>query len=68
MADSEHSSGAALRGRAKRPGEAAAFRARVDERLRNLEAQLAEIKGRVDGLLFFVAASVLAQALLRLAA
>jgi hypothetical protein len=29
-------------GRARRVGEAAAFRARVDERLRSLEAELAE--------------------------
>jgi hypothetical protein len=53
-------------GRARRVGEAAAFRARVDERLRSLEAELAELKSRINGLLFFIAGTVIAQALLRL--
>jgi hypothetical protein len=48
-----------------RRGEAAAFRARVEERLNNLEAQLAELKGRINGLLFMIAGTVLAQTLLR---
>ncbi|HEU0074488.1 MAG TPA: hypothetical protein VFS30_10790 [Dehalococcoidia bacterium] len=55
-------------GRARRVGEAAAFRARVDERLRSLEAELAELKSRINGLLFFIAGTVIAQALLRLLA
>jgi hypothetical protein len=53
-------------GRARRVGEAAAFRARVDERLRSLEAELAELKSRINRLLLFIAGTVIAQALLRL--
>ncbi len=52
----------------RRTGEAAAFRARVEERLRNLEAQFGEIKTRINGLLFFIAGTVIAQVLLRLLA
>jgi hypothetical protein len=55
-------------GTKRRAGEAAAFRARVEERLRNLEAQFAEIKTRINGLLFFIAGTVIAQVLLRLLA
>jgi hypothetical protein len=54
--------------RSRRAGEAAAFRARVEERLRNLEAEIGELKTRINGLLFFIAGTVIAQALLRLAA
>ena len=53
---------------ARRIGEAAAFRARVDERLRALEAEIAEIKTRINGLLFFIVGTVVAQVLLRLLA
>ncbi len=49
-------------------GEAAAFRARVEERLRSLEAEVADVKSRINGLLFFIAATVIAQAVLRLVA
>jgi hypothetical protein len=55
-------------GRTRRLSEAAAFRARVEERLRNLESELAEAKSRINGLLFFIAGTVVAQALLRLLA
>ena len=55
-------------GRTRRVSEAAAFRARVDERLRSLESEIAEVKARVNGLLFFIAATVMAQALLRVLA
>jgi len=48
-----------------RRGEAAAFRARVEERLNNLEDQLGELKGRINGLLFMIAGTVVAQTLLR---
>jgi hypothetical protein len=54
--------------RTRRPrvtGEAA-FRALVEERLRNLEGQLTEVKTRLNGLLFFIAGTVIAQVLLRL--
>jgi hypothetical protein len=52
--------------RGRRAGEAAAFRARVEERLRTLEAEMQELKNRINGLLFFIAATVVAQMLLRL--
>ena len=45
---------------------AAAFRAVVDERLRSLERQLDEVKGRVNGLLCLLAGSVASQIVLRL--
>jgi uncharacterized protein YceH (UPF0502 family) len=53
---------------ARRLSEAAAFRARVEERLKALESEIAEIKTRINGLLFFIAGTVIAQALLRLLA
>ncbi len=46
----------------------AAFRAVVGERLRSLERQLDEVKGRVNGLLFLLAGSVAAQIVLGLTA
>jgi hypothetical protein len=55
-------------GRTRHMGAEAAFRARVEERLRNLEAELAEVKSRLNGLLFFIASTVLAQVMLRLLA
>ncbi len=39
----------------------AAFRAAVDERLRSLERQMDEVKGRINGLLFLVAGTVLTE-------
>jgi hypothetical protein len=45
---------------------AAAFRASIDERLRSLERQLDEVKGRVNGLLFLLAGAVATQVVLRL--
>ncbi len=47
---------------------AGAFRAVVDERLSSLERQLDELKGRINGLLFLVAGTVLAQVIIRLLA
>ncbi len=44
-----------------------AFRAVVDERLRSLERQLDEVKGRVNGLIFLLAGSVAAQLILKIA-
>jgi hypothetical protein len=44
----------------------AAFRAVIDERLRNLEHQLDEVKGRVNGLLFLLAGAVATQVVIRL--
>lgn len=45
---------------------AGAFRAAVDERLRSLERQLDEVKGRVNGLLFLLAGAVATQVILKL--
>ncbi len=45
---------------------ASAFRAVVEERLRSLERQLDEVKGRVNGLIFLLAGAVAAQFVLRL--
>ena len=56
---------AARRGGSPR-GSAAAFRASVEERLRALERELAEVKGRVNGLIFLIAGTVAAQVILRL--
>ncbi len=52
-------------GRSRRGSAEAAFRAAVQERLRNLEAEVNEIKMRLNGLLFFIAGTVIAQVLLR---
>jgi uncharacterized protein YceH (UPF0502 family) len=49
----------------RRVSEAAASRARVEERLHHLESELAEVKSRINGLLFFIAGTVMAQGLLR---
>jgi hypothetical protein len=48
------------------PLNEAAFRATVDERLRNLERQLDEVRGRINGLLFLLAGAVATQVVLRL--
>jgi hypothetical protein len=50
----------------RRIGAEAAFRATVDERLRSLERDLADVKSRLNGLLLFFACTALAQVLLRL--
>ena len=61
---------AAPRRRATRTGRArsvnAAFQAVVEERLRNLDQQLNELKGRVNGLIFLIAGVVVTQVVLRL--
>jgi hypothetical protein len=41
------------------------FRVRVEERLRNLEQQVNEIKGRVNGLIFLVAGTALTQVIIK---
>ncbi len=45
---------------------AATFQATVNERLRSLELQVDEVKGRVNGLIFLLAGTVAAQLVLRL--
>jgi hypothetical protein len=52
------------RPRGRRSAEEAAFRASVEERLRNLEAEIGEVKLRLNGLLFFIASTVIGQVLL----
>jgi hypothetical protein len=47
-------------------GRGDAFRVRVEERLRNLEQQVGEIKGRVNGLIFLVAGTALTQVIMKL--
>lgn len=51
---------------AEAAAEAAAFRAALEQRLKGLEAELAELKTRINGLLFLAAGTVLAQVVLRL--
>jgi hypothetical protein len=52
----------------RRVGVEAAFRATVEQRLRGLESELAEVKTRLNGLLFFLAGAFVVEALLRLVA
>lgn len=47
---------------------AAAFRAMALERLRSVERDVAELKGRVNGLIFVVVGAVITQVMLRLVA
>ena len=54
------------RRRTRRAGQDAAFRAGVEQRLHNLEGDLAEVKNRINGLIFLVAGTVLTQVILRL--
>ena len=56
-----------IAGKQRRIGVEAAFRATVEERLRGLERDVADVKSRLNGLLLFIASTVLAQVLLRLA-
>lgn len=51
---------------AERAMTAAAFRAGVTERLHALEREVAEVRQRVNGLLFVVAGAVVTQVVLRL--
>ena len=45
---------------------AAEFRAATEERLRSLGREVAEVKGRINGLIFVVAGAVITQVVLRL--
>ncbi|MDO8531413.1 MAG: hypothetical protein Q7T26_04480 [Dehalococcoidia bacterium] len=45
---------------------ASAFEAVLEQRLKELEAQVEEVKGRVNGLLYLVAGTVLLEVVLRL--
>ncbi len=46
---------------------AAEFRAATEQRLQSLEREVAEVKGRINGLIFVVASAVITQVVLRLA-
>ncbi len=46
----------------------AAFRAVIEERIRNLERDMGDIKNRVNGLIFLVAAAVITPLLVRVLA
>jgi hypothetical protein len=46
----------------------AAFRASIEERMRNLERDMGDIKNRVNGLIFLVAGTVITQLLVRVLA
>ncbi len=45
---------------------AAEFRAATEQRLRSLEREVAEVKGRINGLIFVVGGAVITQVVLRL--
>ena len=45
---------------------AAEFRAATEQRLRSLEREVADVKGRVNGLIFVVAGAVITQVVLKL--
>ncbi len=45
---------------------AAEFRAATEQRLRTLEREVAEVKGRVNGLIFVVTGAVVTQVVLKL--
>lgn len=53
-------------GRAPARISAAAFRAAVELRLASLEREVAELKGRLNGLIFVVLGAVITQVVLRL--
>ncbi len=48
------------------PQKAAAFRAAVHERLRNLERDIGDLKARLNGLIFVVLGAVITQVILKL--
>lgn len=45
---------------------AAEFRAATEQRLRSLEREVADVKGRVNGLIFVVTGAVITQVVLKL--
>jgi hypothetical protein len=59
---------AGAQARVQRTSAEAAFRARVEERLKGLEGELTDVKSRLNGLYLVIASTVLAQVVLRVAA
>jgi hypothetical protein len=53
-------------GNAPKRSPVAAFRAAVELRLANLERDVGDLKGRINGLIFVVLGAVIAQVVLRL--
>ncbi len=53
-------------GNAPKRSSVAAFRAAVELRLSNLERDVGDLKGRINGLIFVVLGAVIAQVVLRL--
>jgi hypothetical protein len=53
-------------GASPRRTSAAAFRSAVELRLSNLERDVGDLKGRINGLIFVVLGAVIAQVVLRL--
>jgi hypothetical protein len=51
--------------KSRRSSAGAEFRARVEERLKNVETELGDLKTRLNGLYFMVISTVLAQVLLK---
>jgi IS4 transposase len=49
-----------------KPSSGDPFQAAAEERLRHLEQQLGELKGRVNGLIFLVAGTALTQVIIKL--
>jgi hypothetical protein len=47
-------------------GPTTAFEVAVDQRLRNLEARVEEVKGRINGLIFLLVGAVLLELVMRL--
>jgi hypothetical protein len=58
--------GAADGGHTRARVSAAEFRAATEQRLRGLEREVAEVKGRINGLIFVVASAVVTQVILKL--
>jgi hypothetical protein len=56
---------AAASTRSRRATAEAAFRAGVEARLKNVEAELGDLKGRLNGLYFVIASTLLAEVVLK---
>jgi len=65
--DEAVSSAAARVEKGRRTSAEAAFRARADERFKSIEAELAELRSRTNGLYLVIASTVLAEVVLKVA-
>jgi hypothetical protein len=64
--DDQTSLAAQISRKARRLSAEAAFRAGLEQRLRNLESELSEVKLRLNGLLFFLAGAIAVDAVMRM--